>query len=180
MEKLDEKTEVRWEASELLKLLLESRKEGLAYMHAVVDGPDFNYKSLEKTELNSRKYGLENSLQGIAETLKQYIFECDKLSFGNKMQNEIRQYLVRPYIKEGLLEVLDGTLDDIANIYKINLDNSNNLLLKVNSSKVSYRENIRKIMKEITEIEYSTEFVYNLEESIDFAKGLKIITYKKL
>ncbi len=185
MENLDEKIELRWEASEILKLLLESRKEGLAYMHAVVDGSDFNYKSLEKTGLNSRKYSLENSLQGIAETLKQYIYECDKLSFGNKMQNGLRQYFVRPYLKEGILDVLDNTLDDIANVYKINLDNSNNLFLNVNNSKGSYKENSKKeslgkILKEITEIEYSTEFVCDLEESIDFAKGLKIITYKKL
>ena len=95
MESLDEKMEVRWEASELLKLILESRKDGLAYMHAIVDGQDFNYKSLESTGLNSRKYSLENSLSGIAETLKQYIYECDKLSFGNKMQNESRQYLIK-------------------------------------------------------------------------------------
>ena len=185
MENLDEKIEVRSEASELLKLLLKSRKEGLAYMHAVVDGSDFNYKSLEKTGLNSRKYSLENSLFGIAETLKQYLWECDKLSFGNKPQNELRQYLVRPYIMEGLLDVLDETIEDITKIYKIDIGNFHNLLLSANCSNAVYKENgknenIRKILKEITEIEYSTEFVCDLEESIGFAKGLKIITYKKL
>ncbi|MCL4376541.1 MAG: hypothetical protein M1322_01555 [Candidatus Parvarchaeota archaeon] len=185
MESLDEKREVRGEASELLKLLLESRKEGLAYMHAIVDGPDFNYKSLERKDLNSRKYSLENSLSGIAETLKQYIWECDKLSFGNKLQNELRQYLVKPYLKEGLQDLLDDVLYDVTQIYKIEMDNSHDLFLNVNHSKGGYKENnknenIKKILKEINEIEDSTEFVCNLEDSIDFARGLKIITYKKL
>ncbi|MEM0143665.1 MAG: hypothetical protein QXL94_06915, partial [Candidatus Parvarchaeum sp.] len=77
MEDLDEKKEVRREASTLLKLLLESKKEGLAYMHAIVDGEDFDYKSLEKTGLNNRKYSIEHSLSKMLETLKQYISECD-------------------------------------------------------------------------------------------------------
>jgi hypothetical protein len=174
MEKLDEKIQVREEASEILKFLLESRREGLAYMHAIVDGSDFDYKSLEKIELNSRKYGLENSLSGIAKTLDQYLLECDKLSFGNKMQNELRLYLVRPYIKEGLLDILHETIDDIINIYKIDLNLPSD-----------YKENskigkIREYIKEIIKIEYSTEFVCDLEKSIDFEKGLKIVTYKKL
>ena len=185
MESFDDKIEVREEASELLKLLLESRKEGLAYMHAIVDGQDFNYRSLERERLKHRKYSLENSLSSIAETLKQYVLECDKLSFGTKIQNELRQYLVRPYIKEGLLDFLDEIIDDTANIYKLEMDNSNNLFLNVNHSKAFYKENdkkenMKKILKEITEIEYSTEFVSELEESIDFVKELKIITYKKL
>jgi len=185
MEKLDEKMELRWEASELLKLILESRKEGLAYMHAIVDGPDFNYKGLERTGLNRRKYSLENSLSGIAETLKQYTWECDKLSFGNKMQKGFRQYFVKPYLREGILDLLDDILYDVTQVYKIEIDNSHNLFLNVNGGKAVYKENnrnenIRKSIKEIMGIEYSTEFVCNLEDSINFARGLEIVTYKKL
>jgi hypothetical protein len=182
---IDEKAETREEASALLNMLLESKKEGLAYVHAIVDGEDFDYKSLERTEINRRKYGIENSILGIANTLKNYIQECDRLSFGNKIQNGIRYYFVRPYVKEEFFYLLDETIEDIASAYKINLGNMHNLLLKVNGSKAasketSRKENMRNILEEITEIECSNEFVSDLEESIDFAKRVQLATYKKI
>ncbi len=184
MENLNDKIEIRREASELHKLIIESRKEGLAYIRAIVDGPDFNYKDLERAKLNSRKYSLENSLCGIAETLKQYAFECDKLSFGNRLQNGLREYLVKPYLGQYLQDILDDVIYDITNIYKIEMDNPDNLFLNVNYNKPVYKENnknknIKKILKEINEIERSTEFVDNLEDSVN-ARKLDIIPYKKL
>ena len=80
---------------------------------------------------------------------------------------------------------MDDVIYDITRIYKIEMDNSHNLFLSINRSGAVYKENhknenIKKILKDITQMEYSTEFVSDLEESIDFAKGLEIITYKKL
>jgi hypothetical protein len=184
MESFDKKTEVKGEVSALLNLLIENKKEGLAYIHAIVDGQSFNYKSLQKKEFNHRKYTLESSLLEIAKTLNQYVQQCDTLSFGNNLHDGLRCYLVRPYLNEEFFYLLDQTIEDIADIYKIDL-NLNNLFLDTNNSKKVFKdygrkEKIRDSLKEIIEIESMNEFVSDLEGTVDFVREVNLSTYKKI
>ncbi|MEM0142707.1 MAG: hypothetical protein QXL94_01940, partial [Candidatus Parvarchaeum sp.] len=149
-----------------------------------VDGEDFDYKSLEKTGLNNRKYSIEHSLSKMLETLKQYISECDRLSFSNKPYNGLRYYLVKPYVKDEFFYILDETIDNISRIYKINFGVENRpLAVKKDgfrSVESIRKQNLRDMLNEIHEIECSTDFVSEIEDSISFARDIQLVAYKKL
>ena len=175
---INEKVEVRREASDLLACVLHSRRAGLYYLHCVVDGAGFDINTLEKIDVDRRKYSLENSLSGIAYTLEDYIKQCDRLSFAGNENRDFRPYNIKPYLKEYLPEALYSVVEDIRETYGI-ADDSGVLDIKINDSKKikkdAHKERIGGLLNRLLEIADSTDFVSDLEDSVSFARGVYLV-----
>lgn len=175
---LDERLEVREEASDILTFLINSTREGLAYMHAMIDGSDFDYASLEEHKLDRRKYSLENSLNGILFTLRDYLDECDVLSFGGETKAG-RKYFIRPYLEGNLFYFLEGLVYDVSDTYGIDIDDA--YKLKIHGPKKNEKsEKIKKVLEEIIELKDSNRFVFDVRESVKSAEGVHLEVCNKI
>jgi hypothetical protein len=165
----DEKSDVRWEAYYLLKLVLYDKKEGLSSINAVTNGIYYNMSEARKRY--GKKYGLQSSLEGIAFELQDYIEKCDEASFDS--EKNFRKYSVRPYLSEEVFDMLETFVDYSLDAYGID-DISVKVLPSGNAEQkkaVKVKQGLDSILDAIS----STEFVFNTEDCVSFFDKNKLV-----
>ncbi|MEM0143493.1 MAG: hypothetical protein QXL94_06040 [Candidatus Parvarchaeum sp.] len=165
---------LRQDAKEVLDCLLFNRKQ---FISKAKDLKKLN----DKLDINTRKYSLENVMTNIYKALDSYVDECDYTSFGSKDNKEkgIRQYLVTPYIDQALYDVIFDVIDDIKERYS--LDDVSLVISDKNSPKAvkekeAKRSKMEKLIENISDILYSYNFTFDLNDSISYYPSVELLT----
>ncbi|MGC8533470.1 MAG: hypothetical protein ACP5MV_02465 [Candidatus Parvarchaeum sp.] len=166
---------IRRDLSDILKLILNNKKEGLAYVHAIIDSGDFDYKTLDRNNIDNRKYGLEHVLLNISKVLHEYTDECDRMSFGYKKSGETREYFVRPFMQYEVYEALSSVIDDISEMYQVGFENNDLYPVRKKNRKDIERQRIKRLVQDIIDTEAEYDFVSNLEDTVNYNKTVRSI-----
>lgn len=166
---------IRRDLSDILKLILNNKKEGLAYSHAIIDGSGFDYKTLDGDNIDHRKYGLEHVLLNISKVLHEYTDECDRMSFGYKKSRGMREYFVRPFIQYEVYEALSSVIDDIFEMYQISFENNEVYPVRKKNKRDIERQRIKRLVQDIIDTEAEYDFVSNLEDTVNYNKTVRTI-----
>lgn len=170
--------DLKKEGFNILNWLLENKKQGLNYIHSIIDGNNFDYNKLKKEKIDNKKYGLDGLLYKIADVLDNYGVECDKLSLNNDEKGFSRSYLIKPFVQEELFCSLDNLIDNIYKFYSTDY-NKNNLYPFMNVENKSIGKNkeqdIIKAIEDIRDAAAEYDFISNIEGTVNFSKKISKI-----
>ena len=166
--------DLKLDSSNILNWLFENKKEGLTYIHTIIDGANFDYTKVKREKLDNKKPGLEYLLYKLADVLHNYAEECDSLSLNPSENGFSRNYLIRPFVQEELLSSLDNLIEGIYKFYGID-SNNNNLYLALNTDNAlnndeKYR--VKKIIDDIKNTEAEYDFISDIEETVNFSRKI--------
>jgi hypothetical protein len=165
----DEKSDVRWEAYYLLKLVIGDKLEGLSSINAITNKIYSNI--FEERKKYGKKYGLQSSLEGIAFELQDYIEKCDEASFDSG--KNFRKYSVRPYLSEEVFDMLETFIDYSFDVYGI--DNVSVKVLPSRNAEQRKAVKVKQGLDSILDAMCSTEFVFDTEDCVSFSDKNKLI-----
>ncbi len=171
---LEERLELRNDGFDILTWLLNGKKEGLSYIHAIIDGRYFDTSDLQDNKIDRRKYGFYGLLELIHDTLQDYVDKCDYLSFGSGKKRRVREYFVKPYIEEELFYSLVNFLYDTSQAYNLDEDEVYEMTLskrgRVNTkTKEKMDKNrIKSTINKIYNLMDSYDFVFDMEDSVGY------------